>query len=418
MRRLISADQRQLQQRLDRLAAQTGPAIELGLDRISRVAQRLQVQPGRAKVVTVAGTNGKGSTVATIDALLRAHGWQVGRYMSPHLIDFRERACIDGQMLAAADWLEALDRVAAAQDGIHLTYFEVTTLAALWLFMQRKLDAWVLEVGLGGRLDAVNLIDADVAVITSIGIDHVEYLGATRDLIAREKAGILRPQRPCIIAETDPPASLRSEVARCGAFATWMGVDAWVQERSQDWDLCQAHQTWQHLPRPRLALANVATGLLATLTLLPELAPATVHRALQGVQLMGRMQVWEQDARVLLDVAHNPHGAAFLCRQLRAQPVPGKTWVVIGMLADKDRAATVAEFIGIADGFYPCTLAQPRGGAARELAGWIRAQGGRCQGLYATPQAALADCRTRAAAEDRILVVGSFHTVAAILAAD
>ena len=415
---MLSAEQRQLQQRLEDMARQTGAAIELGLERIGRVAHRLQMGPGRAKVVTVAGTNGKGSTVATVDAVLRAHGWRVGRYMSPHLLDFRERACVDGQMLAASEWLAALDHVEAAQDGTHLTYFEATTLASFWLFMQRDLDAWVLEVGLGGRLDAVNLIDADVAVITSIGIDHVEYLGATRELIAREKAGILRPQRPCIIADRDPPASLRSEVARLAADAIWMGADAWVQERSQDWDLCQAHRTWQHLPRPRLALDNVAGGLLAALTLLPELAPVTVQRALQDVQLAGRMQVWEQDARVLLDVAHNPHGAAFLCRQLHRHPTPGRTWVVIGMLADKDRAATVTEFLAIADGFYPCTLDLPRGGSAEELAVSIQAQGGQCQGLYATPQAALADCRVRAAAADRILVVGSFHTVAAILAVD
>lgn len=369
-------------------------------------------------MITVAGTNGKGSTVIALDALLRGHGWRVGRYMSPHLLDFRERACLDGQMYSAVQWLQALDRVAAHQDGVRLSYFEVSTLAALHLLMHSDLDAWVLEVGLGGRLDAVNIIDPDVAVITSIGLDHVEYLGATRELIAREKAGILRAGRPCFIGDSDPPLSLREAVSRLAAPAMWLCDEARIVSRPQDWDLYAGPQAWQHLPRPRLAVENVALALAALPALIAEPSRAAVDQAMQEMQLAGRMQTWSQDARVLLDVAHNPHGAAFLCQQLKQQSVSGRVWVVIGMLADKDRIATVQALATVADGFYPCSLAVERGGRVEDLVKAIALCDVPCHGHFASPEQALAACRAQAASDDRIIVVGSFYTVAAILALD
>jgi dihydrofolate synthase/folylpolyglutamate synthase len=297
-------------------------AIDLGLERVGQVADRLCVRQPDCPVITVGGTNGKGSTVATLTSIYHAAGYRVGSYSSPHLLRFNERICLDGAPVDDATLTAAFERVEAARAEVSLTYFEFTTLAALVIFRETAREILVLEVGLGGRLDAVNLVDADVAVITSIGIDHVEFLGNSREKIAYEKAGILRPGHPAICGDDDPPARLL-EIAR------ERRVPMQCKHRDFDfhddgagvWSWRNAQCTLTALPRPALALTNAATALAALLAAPLPVAEADLRRGLADASLPGRLQVAGESPAVLLDVAHNPHGAAFLMQQLPpAQP--------------------------------------------------------------------------------------------------
>ncbi len=387
--------------------------IELGLDRVAEVAHRLGLTSRQVRVVTVAGTNGKGSVVALLDQLLRASGQRVGRYMSPHLHDFRERAVIQGFMLPDRDWVQAFERIEVARASISLTYFEYTTLAALLLFQAANLDVWVLEVGMGGRLDAVNIVDADVAVITSIDLDHTEWLGPDREAIGREKAGILRPQGLCVVGDLNPPQSVCTMVRQLGVETRWMGVDFAVESSGQGCWLRLG--TVRHFfPKCRLAPANIATALQALQMLLPAaLDLVRFETVIAQCGLPGRCEVCPGDARVILDVAHNPHGARFLAEQLQDFPEATRTWVVLAMLKDKDRRGTVKALGSIATGFYLADLAGPRGGMAAELAEYVH-EGIACvMGQFATPEQALEQALHQAGPNDRIVVCGSFYTVAA-----
>lgn len=397
--------------------------IDLGLERVRTVAGRLGVlQPG-VPVITVAGTNGKGSVTALLEALLLAHGKRTGLYTSPHILRFNERIRIDGRDIGDESLVRALAAVDAARGDISLTYFEFTTLAAFVLFAGAKLDAWVLEIGLGGRLDAVNVIDPDVAVLTSVGMDHMDYLGPTRDDIGREKAGIFRAGKPAVIGEPSPPPSVGRAIVELAVPALHAGSDFSARATGDaqfDWQgraADGAGVSLAGLPRPALALANAATALQA-LHLLPfRPRRAAIERALHVVQLAGRNQRFDVDGRTLIvDVGHNPHALAFLRTELPRHGVGMRFHVVLGMLADKDIAGAVRELEPLAQSWHIAPLPGPRGAPASLLQATVAAASRAPVQVGEDVAAAL---RTALAVDDGlpVLAVGSFFTVAGVLAA-
>ncbi len=396
-------------------------AIDLGLERVGQVADRLAARRFAVPVITVAGTNGKGSTVATLVAIARAAGWRVASYTSPHLIRFNERICLDGEPVADADLVRALDAVEAARGDVSLTYFEHTTLAAFWWFQRQQPDLVVLEVGLGGRLDAVNLVDADVAVITSVDLDHQDWLGDTRAQIAREKAGIMRAGRPVVLGEREPQPVLLELAAALAAPAAIKGHDYDFTVGTDGW-------SWQGaafgrldaLPLPGLACENAATALAALQALAGVSAlrvDATAIRAgLPLAAVSGRAQRIATAPDIWLDVGHNPHGVRFLWQHLPPATAGQETHAVFAMLRDKDIDGVIAASAAQVTHWWPAGLDVARGCSLAELVAKLRAQGLQPAGEHESVTAALAAARQQARADDRIVVFGSFHTVAAILA--
>ncbi|MDF2445638.1 MAG: FolC bifunctional protein [Moraxellaceae bacterium] len=395
------------------LEGQHPTAIELGLDRVGAVADRLGVRRLGCPVITVGGTNGKGSTVATLVSIYRAAGVAVGSYTSPHILRFNERICLDGAPVADARLVDAFVRVRAAQGDISLTYFEFTTLAAFVIFKDARLDVAVLEVGLGGRLDAVNIIDADVAVVTSIGIDHVEYLGDTREKIAVEKAGIFRAGRPAICGDEDPPASLLQVAREVGAHLVSLPGGFDYRDTGDSWSWHDGQRVLVGLPKPALALGNAATALAALFAAPLPVPEAALREGLRKAALAGRLQRVAESPEVLLDVAHNPHGAAFLMQQLPRRRPGQCTHAVFAMLADKDIAGVIDACLGAVDSWHVASLAVPRGQRADVLATLLLERGCHVAGLHGSAAAALDEARQQARPADRILVFGSFFTVAA-----
>jgi dihydrofolate synthase/folylpolyglutamate synthase len=405
-------------------------SIELGLDRVRTVARRMRLGRPAKQVVTVAGTNGKGSTVAFVEAIARAAGWRVGAYTSPHLLAYNERVRIDGDDVADADLVAGFEAVEAArvlrQAGddrdVPLTYFEYGTLAALWLFERSKLDLAVLEVGLGGRLDAVNLVDADVAVVTTVDIDHVDWLGNDREAIGFEKAGIARAWKPLVLGEDDPPSSVLGRAYAIGASAIRANCDFFFEALdAQAWCWREVGYSLQ-LPMPRLAapaqLRNAATAIAALRALGKPLPKAAIAQGVAAAQLPGRLQRFERDGvDIVVDVGHNPQAARELAAWLRASPAAGRTFAVFAALGDKDVAGVVAALGDRIERWYLAGLAEtgPRGLAvdafAQRLSGTAAGTGERHADVADALQAALAQAR----AGDRVLVFGSFHTVAAAL---
>ncbi|MCC2639046.1 MAG: folC [Moraxellaceae bacterium] len=395
------------------LEGQHPTAIDMGLERVGAVADRLGARQPGCPVITVGGTNGKGSTVATLVCICRAAGLRTGSYTSPHLLRFNERICLDGAPVDDATLIAAFEKVQAARAEISLTYFEFTTLAAFVIFREAGLDVAVLEVGLGGRLDAVNVIDADVAVVTSIGIDHTEYLGDTRELIAIEKAGIFRAGRPAICGDTEPPGSLLQAAAALGAPLQLRGRDFDFEATGATWAWTGAGHRLEQLPRPALALDNAATALAALFAAPLAVTEAALREGLRQAGLAGRLQEVAVAPRVLLDVAHNPHGAAFLMRQLPPASPGQRTIAVFAMLADKDGAGVVDACLGRIDAWHVASLGGTRGQQASVLAELLRERGCTVAGMYRNVATALMAARQQALPTDRILVFGSFYTVAA-----
>lgn len=390
-------------------------AIDMGLARVGEVADRLQLRDLGCPVITVGGTNGKGSTVATLVGIYKAAGKRVGSYTSPHLIHFNERICLQGQSVSDEALVAAFEAIAAAQGDVSLTYFEFTTLAAFYIFKQAHLDIVVLEVGLGGRLDAVNLIDADVAVVTSIGIDHVEYLGNTREVIAIEKAGIFRKGKAAICGDEAPPSTLIEAAHHVGVSLQRRGVDYHFSEQSTSWIWQNANKTLSHLPKPALALENVATALTALFASPLQVSEEAIRLGLENVSLPGRLQRVAASPDILLDVAHNPHGARFLMQHLSSS-VPGqRTFAVFAMLADKDIAGVIECCLGRIDSWFVAGLPVPRAASSHTIVPLLREQGCHVAGRYESVAKALAAARQQASAVDRIIVFGSFHTVAMAL---
>jgi dihydrofolate synthase/folylpolyglutamate synthase len=407
-------------------------AIALGLDRVRAVHARLAAEI-RCPVVTVAGTNGKGSTCSMLASILRCAGFRVGLYTSPHLVAYNERVRIDGNDATDATLIAAFDAVEDARiatcgtDGapVPLTYFEFGTLAALWLFARANLDALVLEVGLGGRLDAVNVVDPDVAVLTSVAIDHVDYLGPTREDIGREKAGIFRAGRPAVCADPAPPASVVAAAQVVGAPLLLIGRDYACVNEGRQWRFRGPRGERFGLPVPALRgayqLANAAT-VLAVLDLLHARLPVSagaVRDGLLAVTLRGRFQVLPGRPVTVLDVAHNPHAARALADALSDMGYFPETRAVFGMLADKDVGGVIAAVRPRVDRWHVATLPGPRGATGERLRDALLAAGVPPDAIrvHADVPDAIAAARGAAAEADRIVVFGSFLTVAAALPA-
>ena len=396
--------------------------IDLGLDRVSVVARRMGVLQPAPTIITVGGTNGKGSSVAMLEAILRAAGHRVGSFPSPHLLRYNERIRIDGTEIDDDRLCTAFQAVDEARVDTTLSYFEFGTLAALRLFCGASLDAVLLEVGMGGRLDAVNVVDPNIAMVTSIGIDHVQWLGDNRELIAREKAGIFRKGRPAISCEAEPPASLIAAARESGAVWYGLGEQFEYATEGQYWDWRSPARRYAGLPLPALPgshqLSN-ASGVLMAVELLREQLPvseAAICKGLNDVVLPGRCQRIPGAVETILDVSHNPHGAARLAGMLKQYPCAGRTHLVLGMLDDKDVGGFVKMLSAAVDEWYPVGLENPRGLSCDAL---CRKMPGRLLGDRIHPCADVASAcglaEARAAPGDRIVVCGSFFTVAAAL---
>ena len=397
--------------------------IELGLDRVRAVAQRLGLAFD-CPVFTVAGTNGKGSTCAMLEAILLQAGFRAGVYTSPHLVRFEERCRVRGQPASAEQLAAAMARVEAARGEVSLTYFEFTTLAILDVLAGAGLDAVVLEVGLGGRLDAVNLIDTDCAIITSIDVDHAEWLGDTREKIGWEKAGILRTGRPAIVSDPVPPQSVIDRAQAIGADLWLAGRDFNYSGDKQQWAWAGRGRRYAGLGYPALRGANQllnAAGVLASLEAMRARLPVTAQAVRLGlalVELPGRFQVVPGQPALVLDVAHNPHSVAALALNLDAMGFFPTTHAVFGAMADKDLAAMLTRMDPVIDRWYFTDLPLPRAasGAALQAAwqGVSRRRDAAAQ-AFATPQQALQAAAASATPADRIVVFGSFHTVGGVL---
>jgi dihydrofolate synthase / folylpolyglutamate synthase len=416
-----------LQNWLDRIyAIRSGPEIEMGLERIRPVFDAMNVKPS-CPVFLVAGTNGKGSVCAYLDAMLRAAGYKTARYTSPHIHRFNERVCVNG-VEASDDELvlafEAVESARVAQGNLALTFFEYTTLAAFHIFSKAKLDAWVVEVGLGGRLDASNILDPDCSVIVSIGLDHMDFLGPTREHIAREKAGVLRANKPAIIAEPDPPQSLLEVVQEKKAAALFVGKDYGWQRYEQmptQWGFWLGAQRRHGLPIPALRgnyqLGNAAAALAALHALSDRLpvSQGAIKQGLLEVEWPGRFQVLPGRPTIVLDVAHNEHAAKALERALCDMAYFPETHAVFAMLKDKDIAAVVNAVKHRIEHWYIAPLPGARGVTIEALEQGLFESGVKDRAIHRFPSVNEAFSAAKSAANeaDRILVFGSFLTVAA-----
>ena len=398
-------------------------AIAMGLERVRDVAARMGLGKPAPHVVTVAGTNGKGSTVAFVEAIARAQGLRVGAYTSPHLLRYNERVRIDGHDVGDEALIEGFEAVEAARSGTPLTYFEYGTLCALWLFARAGLDLVVLEVGLGGRLDAVNIVDADAAILTTVGLDHQDWLGGDLEAIGFEKAGIARPFKPLVLGDDDPPASVLRHAYAIGAPAWRIANDFFAEP------VDAGHWRWREvgyeivLPLPMQAqgapvqVRNAACAIAALRALDLPLEDAALARGVADAAVPGRLQRFERGGvEIIVDVGHNPQAAVALADWLRAQP-KRRTLAVYAALADKDAAGVVTALSDTVDGWLLAgTLdAGPRGsdaGAlAQRLVGTAAAGGSR----HADVTGALAAALAQAAPDGRVLAFGSFHAASEAL---
>ncbi len=402
--------------------------IDMTLSRVEQVRDRLGLR-FEAPVVTVAGTNGKGSTCAMLESIALQAGYRVGLYIKPHFMDFEERCRVGGQSVSAESLLPHFEAVEAARGDVALTYFEFTTLAIVRRLAQEPLDLVILEVGLGGRLDAVNAIDPDVAVITSIDLDHVEYLGPDRESIGREKAGILRAGKPAVCSDPVPPASIAAEATRLGADLRQSGKDFVFDGDRQQWRWQGRTKRFAGLAYPALRGANQllnAAGVLAAFEALADRLPISAQAVRSGlamVELPGRFQVLPGQPAVVLDVAHNPHAVATLAQNLDQMGFSPRTHAVFGAMGDKALDEVIAKIAPWIDHWHFCDLPTPRAASAAEL-------GARFERLrpslklppkvdasqHANPWDALAAARALSEPADRIVVFGSFFTVGGVMA--
>ncbi len=401
-------------------------SIDLSLERVTEVAGRLGVAAPAFRVITVGGTNGKGSVAAHAEALLSALGTRVGLFTSPHLLRYNERIRAGGEEAGDAELIEAFERIEAARGATTLTFFEYNTLAALLIFAQRAVEVAVLEVGLGGRLDATNLVSADVAVVASVGLDHREYLGESLEAIGAEKAGIFRAGRPAVLGTADMPASVFASIAALGARALVAGRDFTWEPAGERWSYRGAGLHLEDLAPSALAgsiqYRNAATAITAVAALAaaaPLAAPLdrrAVNTALAGVRLAGRFEIVPGPVEWILDIAHNEPAARVLAAHLRERPLPGaaggrgRTIAVAGVLADKDAAGIAAALAPLIDHWIVCALPGARGGSAGALAARMRLQPGGCT-LADSVEEGCARARALARPGDRVVVFGSFYTV-------
>ena len=414
-------------------------SIDMELTRVAAVARALGVVEPAFPVMTVGGTNGKGSTVAHLTALLSALGASTGMFTSPHFVRYNERIRVNGDEVGDQELIAAFERIEAARGAITLTFFEYNTLAALLIFAQRAVDVAVLEVGLGGRLDATNLVAADAAVVASVGLDHRDWLGDTLELIGAEKAGIFRASKPAVLGTPSMPASVFATIAALGARALVAERDFSWRLSAAGWDYDGLGVSLRGLPPPALAgsiqYRNAATAIAAVEALASDDAPRAAARrltqrlarlderavgaALRAVRLAGRFQVVPGEVEWILDIAHNQPAAEVLAMQLRERALPGaldgrgdpgRTFAVIGVLADKDAAAIAAALSAVIDHWIVCALPGPRGGSAAQLAQRLALPPGEMT-LAASVAAGCDLARAAARPADRVVVCGSVYTV-------
>ncbi|MDN2677222.1 bifunctional tetrahydrofolate synthase/dihydrofolate synthase [Janthinobacterium sp. SUN033] len=403
--------------------------INMGLDRVQAVKARMQLA-FTCPVIMVAGTNGKGSTCAMLESVLLRAGYKVGLYIKPHFLDFNERARVLGEMASDEQIVASFNAVEAVRGDTPLTYFEFTTLAILHLLSQAKLDVAILEVGLGGRLDAVNVIDADVAIVTSVDIDHTDYLGDTREAIGFEKAGIFRPGKAAICSDPVPPQSLIDHAEAIGADLWLMGRDFNYSGDKQQWNYGGREQRRNSLAYPSLRGANQilnATAVLAALEVLKLKLPVgaqEVRTGLVTVELPGRFQVLPGRPSVILDVAHNPHAASALNQNLGNMGFHPYTYAVFGSMHDKDIDGVLAAMSEHVDHWCLTGLPSPRAATASELAAKVQIMledkpdsSEHTVSIFDDPAQAFANAMSRAGENDRIVVFGSFLTVAGVMKA-
>lgn len=403
--------------------------INMGLDRVQAVKARMRLA-FTCPVIMVAGTNGKGSTCAMLESVLLRAGYKVGLYIKPHFLDFNERARVLGEMASDAQLVASFNAVEAVRGETPLTYFEFTTLAILHLLSQANLDVAILEVGLGGRLDAVNVIDADVAIVTSVDIDHTDYLGDTREAIGFEKAGIFRPGKAAICSDPVPPQSLIDHAEAIGADLWLMGRDFNYSGDKQQWNYGGREQRRNSLAYPSLRGANQilnATAVLAALEVLKLKLPVgaqEVRTGLVTVELPGRFQVLPGRPSVILDVAHNPHAASALNQNLGNMGFHPYTYAVFGSMQDKDIDGVLAAMAEHVDHWCLTGLPSPRAATASELAAKVQIMledkpdsSEHTVAIFDDPAQAFANAMSRAGENDRIVVFGSFLTVAGVMKA-
>jgi folylpolyglutamate synthase/dihydrofolate synthase len=393
-------------------------SIELGLERVKSVAERLDLLQPAPYIFTVAGTNGKGTTCRTLEMILLAADKRVGVYSSPHLLHFTERVRINNQESTPSDTVKAFVAIEKARGDVSLTYFEYATLAALYQFKQAQLDVVILEVGLGGRLDATNIVDADIAIITTIGIDHVEYLGNTRESIGREKAGIFKPKSIAVVGEPEIPSSILdvAHAVNCPLFAVnkdW----SYQQIDKLTWQFNSSIKQYQNLPIPQVPLANAATAIAALSHSPFSITQKQIDSALEKTSLIGRFQIIQASPTVIVDVAHNPHAASYLVKQIellkQQQLKVGKVRFVIGMLKDKDIKSTLSIFN--ADQWYCASLYGERGCNADILKQFLQEENVANIATFDSVYEAYQKAMQEAKEDDIIVICGSFHTVSAVL---
>ena len=397
-------------------------AIELGLDRCNRVSQRMGLLKPGSKVISISGTNGKGSSAAMLDTMLRQSGYRVGAYTSPHLTRYNERICIDGTQMTDEQLCQSFDRIDRARGDISLTYFEFGTLAALDIFQRADLDIAILEVGLGGRLDAVNILDADIALIVTIDLDHEKWLGYTREAIGREKAGIFRRRQPAICSDPAAPASIADCARETDALLYQAGRDFTCAINADTWTWRGSGTVYEGLPKPGInndRQVQNAAGVLMVLETLADKFPVsleTVKACLRDFRLAGRFQVVPGKTPCILDVAHNRQAVSALVENVRKIPKVGETHIVIGMLKDKNHGAVFEQLAEIADYWYLAELQEDRAAGLGELTGAL----GRYEDVgkikqFNTVREALLEAEAGARMGDRIIVTGSFVTVGAAI---
>ncbi|MCZ6802826.1 MAG: bifunctional tetrahydrofolate synthase/dihydrofolate synthase [Proteobacteria bacterium] len=397
-------------------------AIELGLERCRRVANNMGLLKPAFNVISVAGTNGKGSSIIMLDQILRNAGYKVGRYTSPHLLRYNERICINGEEVADTGLCESFDRIDRARGDISLTYFEFGTLAALDLFRQHNVELAILEVGLGGRLDAVNILDADVALISSIDLDHQQWLGDNRESIGREKAGIFRNKAPAICSDPNPPQSLLDCAEALGTPLSVSGRDYQLSISHDTWSWNSNEISLEKLPRPMqycdFQLQNAA-GVLMVLDKIQHEYPVALEDIEQGLtrfRLNGRMQIIPGEIPKILDVAHNRESVRALVENLRKIPCLGHTHLLVGMLKDKDHLEVFKVLNEIADSWHMVTLSQERGSDAKKLISDLETLGiNENVSEYKSVDEAMDKLHKSSMPGDRIVITGSFLTVGAAL---
>ena len=391
--------------------------VELGLRRVKTVAERLDVLQPAPIVITVGGTNGKGSTVAGLECIYQEAGYKTGVFTSPYLYRFNEEVRVNGVDATDDELVDAFEKIDIARNDVPLTVFECATLAALIIFKKSELEVCILEVGLGGRLDAVNMIDAAVSVITSIGIDHVDWLGDTREKIAFEKAGIFRPKRPAVCGDSKPPITLLDHAGQVGALLYCQDRDFYFEKRGSNWNWSSGTTHLNDLPLPTLALQNMSTVLMVIELLQTRLSVSSelIKAGLKKVSLPGRLQVVQGRVTHILDVSHNPDSAAMLAQFLQQNVIAGKTRAVFSMLGDKDILSTLHIMKKCIDEWFIGPLEDARAASIEKLVGaFEQAEITAVQVCPSIQEAHQAAERASTQFVDRIVVFGSFHTVGAI----